>query len=332
MRATPSPTVLLRHLAGTATGLFPVALITFAIAAFIVAYGASRVPGGYDGSGGLNITFGLMGVVWALGFAVRCASPRSKIAAAAEGIALFVALSLVGSLATAALVLGSGPYIDPALAAVDRVIMPFVDWRDMALALPKYPQLQSLLGQFYVALNWQAFLFFGVALIIGRQLDMEAFLTALSVGLLICILPFHWLPAVGPYPYFDLGSVDVPGSPVALPWESVGKIEGLRSGAIDTISADAISGLVAIPSFHACSAVIFGWAFWRYRLLRWPMVLINALMFIAAVPIGGHYFIDVIAGAAAGALAILPARALERWRQKKTLPQARIAPVRPALV
>jgi membrane-associated phospholipid phosphatase len=307
-----------------------VTLTVFAICCLIVVYGAIRIPGGYDGSSGLNVTFGLMGVVWALGFAARCASPGSKMAAAVEGIALFVALSLVGSLATAALVLGSGPYIDPALAAVDRVIMPFVDWRDMALALPEYPRLQGLLGQFYVALNWQAFLFFGVALAIGRQGDMEALLTALSVGLLICILPFHWLPAVGPYPYFDLGSADVPGSPVALPWESVGKIQGLRSGAIDTISADVVSGLVAIPSFHACSAVIFGWAFWRYRLLRWPMLMINVLMLIAAVPIGGHYFIDIIVGGAAGAIAILPARALERRRAEDDLPEKRAVSSQPA--
>jgi membrane-associated phospholipid phosphatase len=209
--------------------------------------------------------------------------------------------------------------------------MPFVDWRDIALALPAYPRLQGLLGQFYVALNWQAFLFFGVALAIGRQRDMEAFLTALSVGLLICILPFHWLPALGPYPYFDLSLADVPGSPVALPWDSVGKIDGLRSGAIDTISADVVSGLVAIPSFHACSAVIFGWAFWRYRLLRWPMLMINVFMLIAAVPIGGHYFIDIIVGGAAGAMAILPARALQRRRVDEDLTEKRAVSSQPAV-
>lgn len=306
-------------------------LTAFSIACLIVVYGAIRIPGGYDGTGGLNVTFGLLGVVWALGFATRCASPRSKSAAVTEGLALFIALSLVGSMATASLVLGSGSYIDPVLAAIDRAILPFVDWREMVLKLPEYPRLQGLLGQFYVALNWQVFLFFGVALVAGRQRDMEALLTALSAGLLICILPFHWLPALGPYPYFDLRSIDIPGSPVALPWESVSKIEGLRSGAIDTISADVVSGLVAIPSFHACSAVIFGWAFWRYRLLRWPMLMINALMFIAAVPIGGHYFIDVVVGGAVGALAILPARVLERRRVEENAPQEREISSQPAV-
>jgi hypothetical protein len=83
--------------------------MVFAIACLIVVYGSIRIPGGYDGSDGLNVTFGLMGIVWALGFATRLASPHSKVAAAVEGLGLFVALSLVGSLATAALVLGSGP-------------------------------------------------------------------------------------------------------------------------------------------------------------------------------------------------------------------------------
>src|SRR5690606_24405508 len=149
----------------------------------------------------------------------------------------------------------------------------------------------------------------------------------MSAALLLCVLPFRLLPARGPYAYYGVGPGDIHGSSVVLPWDFPAKLVGLRNGQLVPVGLDGVCGRISMPRFRACRGANFGWAFWRYRLLRWAMVLINALMFMAAVPIGGHYFIDVIAGAAAGVLAILPARALERRRREKTLPQARIAPV-----
>ena len=160
---------------------------------------------------------------------------------------------------------------------------------------------------------------------------MDALLTAFCAGLLICILPFHWLPALGPYAYYGIGQADIGGAAVILPWEFPVRLEELRSGQIDAIGLEAVSGLISIPSFHACSAVIFAWVFWRYRLLRWPMLATNVLMFVAAVPIGGHYFIDVVAGGAAGALAVLAARTLERRREAGATRRSRAARPRPAL-
>jgi membrane-associated phospholipid phosphatase len=294
-----------------AGGLYAVPVACSVILFAILMVGSARYPGGIDWGGGLGIAMVLIAVVWGLGLLARCAQPGSRLAAAIEGTALFAALCLLPSLASAALVKGGGDYIDPHLAALDGALFPYLDWRAMVLGLPDFPILQQLLSRFYVALNWQAFFFLGVAFLIGRQRDMGALLNAWSIGLLLCILPFYWLPALGPYPYYGIGLEAVPGAQVGLPFQSPGKMEALRSGAMSAISHESISGLVTIPSFHACGAVVFGWAFWRYRLLRWPMVAVNGLMFIAAVPIGGHYFVDVIAGGAVGALAVWCARRLE---------------------
>jgi membrane-associated phospholipid phosphatase len=45
--------------------------------------------------------------------------------------------------------------------------------------------------------------------------------------------------------------------------------------------------------------------FWPSRLFRWPMLALNALMILAAIPVGGHYLVDILAGAATAVAAIV---------------------------
>ena len=69
-----------------------------------------------------------------------------------------------------------------------------------------------------------------------------------------------------------------------------------------------LSGIVTFPSFHAASAVLYAWALWAVRWMRPVALLANGAM-LAATPLnGGHYFVDVIAGMAIAALAIVAAR------------------------
>jgi membrane-associated phospholipid phosphatase len=70
--------------------------------------------------------------------------------------------------------------------------------------------------------------------------------------------------------------------------------------------AHAINGLVTVPSFHACAATLLAWGFHRTPMLRWPLLGLNGLMLLSAIPIGGHYVTDVAAGflVAVGAITI----------------------------
>ena len=71
-----------------------------------------------------------------------------------------------------------------------------------------------------------------------------------------------------------------------------------------------MEGIITFPSYHAALAIVLGWALWQVAWLRWPGVVVNGLV-VAATPIdGGHYFVDVFAGAVIAALAIAAARSL----------------------
>lgn len=89
-------------------------------------------------------------------------------------------------------------------------------------------------------------------------------------------------------------------------WTFTPVLEQLRhSGRI--IDRSMFTGLVSFPSFHAVIAFQFAWATWAVRWLRWPMIVLNAIVLFATPVIGAHYFVDVFGGVAVGAGSIVVA-------------------------
>ena len=118
---------------------------------------------------------------------------------------------------------------------------------------------------------------------------------------------FRLLPAIGTYAYFHLWpdpSVFSTGSYAT----SADSIPLLRGGTMRVLDITQLVGIVTFPSFHTCAAVLYLWAFWPVRWMR-PLSLASNGMLLIATPIGGgHYFIDIIAGAAIAVLAIAAAK------------------------
>jgi hypothetical protein len=65
---------------------------------------------------------------------------------------------------------------------------------------------------------------------------------------------FHF--ALSPYNYFGITRDMMSDAAVGLLRDFLAKFEGMRSGAIDSIGMDNLTGMVTIPSFHACAAVL----------------------------------------------------------------------------
>ena len=112
-------------------------------------------------------------------------------------------------------------------------------------------------------------------------------------------------PAAGALKYFAINHADVPAIQSRVGWSAIPIIEGLRNGTITRVDWGNLEGLVSFPSFHAAAALILGRFYWSYRVLRWPMASLNVLMAVAAVPCGGHYFVDVFGGIVTAAAALV---------------------------
>lgn len=293
---------------------FHLPLIVLATFSILLSYFASFLSGGVDLGGGADTFLLLATIVWGLSFATRVVEPGSGLAAFLESAVLLFVVGFLASLTSASMAIGAGPFVDRYLVAIDRALFPFLDLHSLTLALPGYPLLYRGLSYIYDSMVWQAFAFMLISSIRGSARDHEFLLSAWALGLLFCVLPFHWLPALSPHNYFGIDQTMMPGATVSLPWDFVPIIMELRSGSVDTLTTDYMTGMVTVPSFHACAATVLAVAWWRSPMLRWPMLALNIGMAFAAMPIGSHYGIDIVAGIAAGLLACITTRSVLRLK------------------
>lgn len=137
---------------------------------------------------------------------------------------------------------------------------------------------------------------FGLA---DQRDPLEKFCVRFMLAALACLVVFALAPAQGTCAFF--------GFEVPAHYEPILKhLQGLRDGSRTLFRWRDAEGLITCPSFHTSWAILLALAFWRSPWLRWPMLLLNSAMIAATVPVGMHYFVDVLAGAAVaiGAVAL----------------------------
>ena len=71
-----------------------------------------------------------------------------------------------------------------------------------------------------------------------------------------------------------------------------------------------LGGIITFPSFHAAAAILALWAFWGIWWLRPFALITNVSMLLATPVIGGHYFVDILAGILVAVGAIFAAKTL----------------------
>jgi hypothetical protein len=86
-------------------------------------------------------------------------------------------------------------------------------------------------------------------------------------------------------------------------------IVALRNSTFAEFTLVHAHGIVTFPSFHTTLVVLFCYSL-RSTWLYWPMALLGVVTILSIPNIGGHYLIDIPAGAAVAASAIFVVR---RW-------------------
>lgn len=252
---------------------------------------------------GLKGLFASVGLLWAAGLVSQCIRLRA-VGEALKIVAIFALLCLVAPLATAVLARISNPLADDVLAHVDRLLLFDLDWPAMVIGIDRHPLIIGILNYAYCSLNWQpVFLIFAFCLT-NRTPRAWAMLQVFAGALAMCIVVFPFAPAVGGYIYFGISPETVPDVRVTVAWDAAKILYGLKDGTLTVLGTDALAGIVTMPSFHVASALILAWSAWTIPTLRWPLASINLLMIVSAVPVGGHYVVDTMAGAACALLSI----------------------------
>lgn len=244
---------------------------------------------------GLSTAALYFGALIAIGLLLRhCRCVRTG--AFVEGIAqLKLTLPVFGLLALA--LAGTNlPYRDAELMAIDRVLFP-IDWLAVSTAMTANKPIAVLLNLSYSAIVWQGFIVIFALVVAGKLRRMRVFLLAWVMCLFFVLAIFPLVPALGFYLHMGVPPDAMPNVIKQVAWQHIDSLQPIRDGVLRDIPISLYSGVVTFPSFHAGASILYAWAFYGVAPLRVPAFVLNGAMLISSMPIGGHYIIDIVAGA-----------------------------------
>lgn len=263
-------------------------------------------------------------------------TPRAAVRALARKFALLGRGGLLLVLLVAGFVVfsylataASLPLRDGLLAALDERLG--FNWMVFLAIANANPQAATVLS---VSYHSAGFVLLAVVVWLAvteqeaRLSELLAILALTFAGLAIGMIV---VPAAGAFAHF------APPPPLFSNFPDAGHMwpfhrtfQALRDGTLGVIDLTATDGIVSFPSFHAALGVVTLWSLRGHRLLLWPAVVLNAVMLVAVLPVGGHHLCELIGGVLTGLLAIavvhahrLPVRAADR----ESVLNARIVPV-----
>jgi membrane-associated phospholipid phosphatase len=194
------------------------------------------------------------------------------------------------------------PLVDNALAAADRGLG--IDWETMVRFVDARPLVADILLLAYTSFGLQLMVIPCVLAISGHMTRAYRMVSAYGALTFISCLISIRLPAFGTISTFAFDTAQLHNLNPYFWSDFVDQLHGIRERSDFVFRLEDCKGILTFPSVHAALAVLFAWAVWESKLLRYPALLWNILVIISAFIIANHYVIDVIAGTAVGAVSI----------------------------
>jgi membrane-associated phospholipid phosphatase len=197
------------------------------------------------------------------------------------------------------------PLVDAPLMALDRALG--LDWMAQFNFIYSHHALLYCTVLAYGMIDWQVF---GVPIVLGatrRYRRLQEFTLAFAIALAVTTAISAFTPAMGTYDFLHVTtdpSVFTPGAYL----DQLKDLPMVRDGSLRHLELMKLTGIVTFPSFHAAAATLYLWALWPVRWFRPIAVVANVAMLLATPLGGGHYFVDVFAGIAVAAAAIMAAQ------------------------
>ncbi|QFT82820.1 hypothetical protein FIU89_19515 [Roseovarius sp. THAF27] len=194
------------------------------------------------------------------------------------------------------------PYADGLLAGWDRAL--HLDWAAYFNAVVSRPLLYDVLDVSYTSLTPLSIVVLVLLILFGSVTRAREFIETFLLTAVLCIIIGAAFPANAAVVTLvpDLSTLahlsQLPGA------YHIPHMEMLRDPSASVLLDPAqLPGLATFPSFHTASGILIIYAC-RKSWLSVP-AWIYSIMMIAATPVhGGHYIVDLIAGALAAMLAI----------------------------
>ena len=221
------------------------------------------------------------------------------------------------------LMANSFPMADERLLSWDRALS--LEWLDYAKFMTSSSTVQELLYLAYQHMTYGGVALVAMALVVlnkrVRTIELAYLLTGAAVVCLTVATAFPARAAMDVLADKELFERVYHGlNGFKAGFYHIEQLMELRGSAPVLIRSAGMEGLATFPSFHTCLAIIIMWCS-RGHWITGSISKIVAVMIIAATPIfGGHYFVDVLAGAAVMTGLILLWRKFIVYRMDEQLP------------
>lgn len=175
------------------------------------------------------------------------------------------------------------PFIDSTLAYVDSLFR--IESPAIVFWFRDHERWSHVFLYIYITFFYQipfVIFYFSVQ---GNALLLQRFVMHFMMALILTLLLSGFFPAMGPYVWYDY-------TPSPLLAAALAQLLELRQG---VLNLSKVNGIVTFPSFHALMAMIYIYTFRHERKLIFiPILILNMLMIFSCLPIGEHYFADVL--------------------------------------
>jgi hypothetical protein len=216
---------------------------------------------------------------------------------AAQLIALFAAAGCFSYVVTAA----NLPLANDPVAAVDHALG--FDWLRWFRWVEQHPGLRLVLQLAYPSAIAQMVLIACYLSLTGQFARSRELIWTIMLSLLIIVPLSGLLPVESAWLYYNVGGF--------FDAASVADFGRLRAGQLHDVDLRQLQGIISFPSFHTCLGVLFPYVVRKRRWVLLPVALLNAVMILSVPTEGGHFVVDVIAGASVAAVAAWLAAQIE---------------------
>lgn len=242
---------------------------------------------------GLSSAIGALILFSALGAVYTYWRPDERIVdlshCAAQLIALFAAAGCFSYVVTAT----NLPLANDAVAAVDHALG--FDWLRWFGWVEQHPALRLVLRLAYPSAIAQMVLIACYLSLTGQPARSRELVWTITLSLLMIVPLSGLLPVESAWLYYNVERFfDV---------ASVADFDRLRAGQLHDIDLRQLQGIISFPSFHICLGLLFPYVVRKRGRVLLPVALLNAAMILAVPTEGGHFLVDMIAGAAVAAAA-----------------------------
>jgi PAP2 superfamily len=249
---------------------------------------------------------GVFGIVWLI-YGVTGRSAR--LADMGQYAAAWIIFCLAGSVFSYCTATLRYPLWDAEFVQWDAMLgFHWKSWWDTVIA---HPPLVLGLGYFYSSLPVQIFIaimYFSHFNYADR--NRELLWIALLSGVLVSLVS-GVMPARGAFEYFGVPKF---ASHLAV-------LTTLRESTTHAFVISQMQGIITFPSYHTVMAIYFSYAFRGCGKIFYVILGVNILMLLSVVTHGGHYVVDVIAGAVVVVLVIVSVRVISSIRYRETTQQ-----------